>query len=65
MKAKAQSHPFKALIVLILRMGAVRTPLRVKNIPALASRRATNRPSERRNDNWPQASVTATYSSNQ
>jgi hypothetical protein len=65
MKDKAQGQQYlippgeKALVAFILRMGAVGTPIRVKYIPALAfctaSRRATNRPSEPPNKNWPQA----------
>jgi hypothetical protein len=65
MKEKAQGQQYltppeeKALVTFILRMGAVGTPIRVKYIPALAfciaSRRATNRPSEPPNKNWPQA----------
>ncbi|PZD39774.1 DDE-1 domain containing protein [Pyrenophora tritici-repentis] len=65
MKEKAQGQQYltppeeKALVAFILRMGAVGTPIRVKYIPALAfciaSRRATNRPSEPPKKNWPQA----------
>jgi hypothetical protein len=64
MKEKAQGQQYltppeeKALVAFILRMSAVGTPIRVKYIPALAfciaSRRATNRPSEPPNKNWPQ-----------
>jgi hypothetical protein len=64
MKDKAQSQQYltppeeKALVAFILRMSAVRTPIRVKYIPALAfciaSRRATKRPSEPPKKNWPQ-----------
>jgi hypothetical protein len=65
MKDKAQGQQYltppeeKALVAFILRTSAVGTPIRVKYIPALAfciaSRRATNRPSEPPNKNWPQA----------
>jgi hypothetical protein len=65
-KAPSQQYltPSKTLDAFTLWMGTFGTPIRVKYMPALASRRVTNRHSERRNDNWPQSSVTATHSSN-